>query len=79
MLLFLPLELNKVSDTPVMKYLRTAFVALLFACSTAASAQDDQARRDVAELVELSGLSTIIQSVPRNMADSISNGIRRGR
>jgi len=74
MLLFLPLELNKVSDTPVMKYLRTAFVALLFACSTAASAQDDQARRDVAELVELSGLSTIIQSVPRNMADSISNG-----
>jgi hypothetical protein len=56
-----------------MKFLRTACVALAFACSTPASAQNDQTQHDVAALVEVSGLSTIIRSIPRGISDSIAN------
>lgn len=56
-----------------MKYLRTAFVALLLTCAAPVSAQDNQTRRDISTLVELSGLSTIIDNIPHNMSDSITN------
>lgn len=48
-------------------------MALMFACSATASAQDGQTRRDIAALMEVSGLSAIIRSIPRGMSDSIAN------
>ncbi len=45
----------------------------MFACNAPASAQDNQTQRDIAALVDVSGLSTIIQSIPRSMSDSITN------
>ena len=65
--------LNPTTGAAVMKYLRAALAVLMIVCAQAASAQDDQARRDVAALMDLSGLSTIIESIPRNMSQSITN------
>ena len=71
--ILLPVGSNKIPHTPVIKFLRTALAALMIACNAPASAQDNQTQRDIAALVDVSGLSTIIQSIPRSMSDSITN------
>ncbi len=69
----LPVGSNEIQHTPVITFLRTALAALILACSAPASAQDNQPQHDIAALVDESGLSTIIQSIPRSMSDSITN------
>jgi hypothetical protein len=56
-------------DNFVTNYLRTGLLALLFAFGVPAFAQDTQAEHDVAELSDLSGLSSVIQSIPENFID----------
>jgi hypothetical protein len=60
-------------DNFVTNYLRTGLLALLFAFGVPAFAQDTQAEHDVAELSDLSGLSSVIQSIPDNLAETLTN------